>query len=528
MYPTHFELDRPLFPAGIAQDETMLVGDPTAHADLMTHARIALSTPDAAVVLLGPPGVGKTTQAGAALRAASGSARSTTVWLRTPPSTAHELLESLLVELGHEPYKQSRAERLQAWRQTLVELSATDTRLFVALERANEAEIAVLRALDALTAPDPHGCAGANLILMGPGAFRQTLGHPELRGLRQRVRLVREIEPLDASGVAAYLRAAVERAGGAFERIFAEDAIDALASLSDGIPRLLNHLTDSALALAALRGESVLTGSLVREVATDIYGLGHELDTTAGNADLRTGENGEADARAAGHEETLATCDEEALGTYDEAGPGTHGHENNSSAPACEEIPSTDEDENLGNDGDEGIGNYHEERLGAYDDARGPDTYDAEESPDAHDDSALLSDAVSAAADEPLDDPTADATAPAIVDALGETMSVELDGEPAWAETAVEEIESDFFDPAGSPSEAVADEIPVLTDWIDDRPESQDHDDLDMLDAVETLTLLGDDMMDLFAAERETKWRPAAEPDAEPSDSPEERRVTMR
>ena len=39
----------------------------------------------------------------------------------------------------------------------------------------------------------------------------------------------------------------------------------------------------------------------------------------------------------------------------------------------------------------------------------------------------------------------------------------------------------------------------MLTDWIDDREAPPVHDDLDMLDAAETLTLLGEDV-DAFAA----------------------------
>src|SRR5690606_22264063 len=118
--------------------------------------------------------------------------------------TAHELLERLLGELGLEPYRYSRAERVQLWRQHLAELNATEGAAFIAIERADDVDAAVLRALDSLTAADPNGCTGARLVLMGGAALRERLEHPALAGLRQRVRLVDHLRPLDAARVEAY------------------------------------------------------------------------------------------------------------------------------------------------------------------------------------------------------------------------------------------------------------------------------------------------------------------------------------
>lgn len=518
MYATHFGLDGPLFRSGVAQDETLLVGDPDAYADLTTHARIALSTPDAAIVLLGPPGVGKTTQAGAVLRAVMGSARAAVVWLRTPPATPHELLESLLVELGLEPYKQSRAERLQAWRQLLVELTATETRVVIAVERANEAATAVLHALDALTAPDLHGCAGANLILMAPDGFRQTLDQAALVGLRQRIRLVRRVRPLDAGGVATYLRAAVERGGAVFDRVFAPDAVDALASHSGGIPRVLNHLADSALALAALRREPVLTGALVHEVAADVYELGHEpapkadgSDPTARGADVpNVVAPGAEDADAAGNDDGDGFA---APGDGDDlAAPGdgddldAHGDEDDLAALGDDmlrvgAVPTT-------------AAEPHADR-GAALAATAVDDWLAAH---ALDDSLTAPALADSPAGTALEDPLAENV---FVDPLAETATVELGDEPAWAEDVGSSDPADSApfapDAADSTGDAGAGEIPVLTDWIDERSAPSGHDDLDMLDAAETLTLLGDDV-DAFAAEISAELL-AAEDDTDPDES---------
>ncbi|HEX7079992.1 MAG TPA: AAA family ATPase [Gammaproteobacteria bacterium] len=285
MYARHFGLERRLF-AGIAHDEAVFIGD--AQRTAAEYMRIGLGAPDSVVVLHGPPGVGKTTLAANALRSSSPSTRVASAWLAAPPSNPYDLLELLLAEFGFEPYKHSRVERLQTWRQFLTELGATDTRIFIGVERADEVGDAVLRALDSLTAADANGCPGANVILMGEDALLEHLRLPALTGLRQRVRLVRRVEPLEADDVEAYLACAASAAGVRLDALLATDALAELARRSRGIPRVLNNLCETALALAAARGEPVATADLVLRAAVDLQaapdGPSAETDTRSADA----------------------------------------------------------------------------------------------------------------------------------------------------------------------------------------------------------------------------------------------------
>ena len=68
---------------------------------------------------------------------------------RTPqPTNAAELLELVLVELGVGTARTTRIERLQLWRQFQGEMRATESRLFVVVERTEDIACEVLHALD--------------------------------------------------------------------------------------------------------------------------------------------------------------------------------------------------------------------------------------------------------------------------------------------------------------------------------------------------------------------------------------------
>ncbi|HVS22279.1 MAG TPA: AAA family ATPase [Gammaproteobacteria bacterium] len=269
MYEAHFGLKKPVFDSGIAQDAGVFLGP--KHAEIAANCKRALTTSDSAVVLTGPAGVGKTTFVSAVLRTTS--TRLALGWITVAPANAAELLELLLAELGMNAHRVSRAERVQMWRQVLNEMSATSSRVYVIAERADELGPDVLRALDSLTAADPHGSLGANLVLLGQPALLDLLKSPLLESLRQRIRLRQRLEPLTRDELRAYVDHHVKLAGGELDKLFARDALAALHELSGGLPRLANNLCDTALTLAATRKEPVVTAELLKHVAVDLLGI---------------------------------------------------------------------------------------------------------------------------------------------------------------------------------------------------------------------------------------------------------------
>jgi Meckel syndrome type 1 protein len=269
MYHAHFGLEHGLANDGIAAD-----GDAfrtAKHDRIIAHFKLALASPSSCIVLHGPAGVGKTTLTSAALRATS--TRLALAWLGGMATNASELLEMLLVELGVSTLRTTRMERVQLWRQFQGEMRATDSRLFVVVERTEDLSPEVLHALDQLTAPDAVGNPGANVVLLGHSSIFEHLAAPVLDSLRQRIRLSTALEPFTEAELNDYLRHQVASAGGQFERIFAPGAVASLHRYSHGVARLVNTLCESALDIAAVQQQKQLTPELVAKTAVSLLGL---------------------------------------------------------------------------------------------------------------------------------------------------------------------------------------------------------------------------------------------------------------
>jgi len=269
MYEAHFGLQGRPFDTGIAHEVDVFRG--TRQTTIIDKAKLALAASDSVVTFCGPPGIGKTTLALAAVR--SISTRLALARLSSLPTNANEMLELLLVDLGLNAHRASRIERLQMWRQYLEEMSATDTRVFIIAERTEEFTPEVLRALDALTGTDASGSTGANVVLLGHLGLDGFLGTPSLESLRQRVRLRQRLEPFSSAELTEYLRHRVTQAGGNFDRLFAPGAAAAVYRVTGGVARVANTLCEAALTAAAAAKMPALTPELFAQVAVDMLGV---------------------------------------------------------------------------------------------------------------------------------------------------------------------------------------------------------------------------------------------------------------
>ena len=106
------------------------------------------------------------------------------------------------------------------------------------------------------------------LILSGQPELRQLITRPELRQFAQRVSATFHIDPFNRADTHEYVRHRLQYVGGTGDEI-EPLAVRHIHDHAEGIPRMINKLSDLALVYAASSDEKTVGPAIVREVFKD-------------------------------------------------------------------------------------------------------------------------------------------------------------------------------------------------------------------------------------------------------------------
>lgn len=164
--------------------------------------------------------------------------------------TRRALWQSVLAAIG-EPFRGIDESEL---RMAIVErirgLAATGSGLVILVDEAATLPTRLIEELRLLT-NIPTPLPAVHIVLAGSVRLEEMLAAPRMESLAQRIAVRAYLEPLDHAETMAYLRTQMRAAGLAWERLFAPGCDDAVFTVTDGVPRLVNQLCDQALVLVA-------------------------------------------------------------------------------------------------------------------------------------------------------------------------------------------------------------------------------------------------------------------------------------
>lgn len=106
------------------------------------------------------------------------------------------------------------------------------------------------------------------LILLGQPELREIITRPELRQFAQRVSATFHLKGFDLAGTRDYIRHRLIHAGGSGYEVDTEAAAR-IHEESEGIPRMINKISDLALVYGAAAGLEVVTAPLIDELIED-------------------------------------------------------------------------------------------------------------------------------------------------------------------------------------------------------------------------------------------------------------------
>lgn len=187
--------------------------------------------------------------------------------------TRKALLQSILFELKL-PYRdQDEGELRLSLLQHLEPREGGPFGLLLLVDEAHTMPQRLLEELRQLTNVVRGGQPRVRLILAGSGSLEERLASPKLESFQQRLATRCYLQPLNREETLQYVREQILQTGGHVDRLFSSDALEAVFTATDGIPRLINQLCDHALVLAALGGHRQLNAAGISEAWADLQQL---------------------------------------------------------------------------------------------------------------------------------------------------------------------------------------------------------------------------------------------------------------
>jgi len=187
--------------------------------------------------------------------------------------TRKALLQSILFELKL-PYREMDEGELRlSLLQHLEPREGGPLGLLLLVDEAHSLPLRLLEEIRQLTNVVRDGQPRVRLVMAGNASMEERLTNPKLESFQQRLASRCYLQPLTREETLLYVREQVKTSGGRADGMFANDALEAIYTATDGIPRLINQLCDHALVLAALGGHEQLNAAGIEEAWADLQQL---------------------------------------------------------------------------------------------------------------------------------------------------------------------------------------------------------------------------------------------------------------
>lgn len=238
------------------------------HADVISGAVFGILERRGCIALTGEAGLGKTT----AIRAVIGlleESNARVSLISHPTLDAADFLELAMLNFGLPNPARSKAQRLKTLEAFLHQANAENRVCALIVDEAHKLPPAALEEIRLLGNFETGERKLLQILLVGQEELNARLDLPELWQLKQRIAYRLELRRLNREGVEDYLLFRWKRAGGA-KLPFTPDAMDALATWSLGIPRVLHAICDNALMLALSDATRTVGVELIQEVCVDL------------------------------------------------------------------------------------------------------------------------------------------------------------------------------------------------------------------------------------------------------------------
>ena len=266
MYKAHFHLSRN--PFDLTPDPNCFVPTPR-HNEALAALYYGVRRHKGFVVVTGEVGTGKTLLLRCLLRLLENSKDVAYAYLFNSRLSPTDFLQYVLSDFGMPASGRNKCELLLDLSNFLVDRGSKQMTTVLIVDEAHDLSADTLEELRLLSNLETTEDKLIQIILVGQPELDKKLDSNELRQLKQRIALRAQLGALTAQQTKEYIEQRLRIAGADPNAppIFSPEAVDSVYAYSRGYPRLINTICENALIGAYARQLSLVTPSIVDDVA---------------------------------------------------------------------------------------------------------------------------------------------------------------------------------------------------------------------------------------------------------------------
>jgi len=235
------------------------------HELALNYLEYGLSEQAGFIVITGEVGSGKTTLIKYLLTKLDRTTTKTAMIFNTN-ITPREFLELVLREWDITSEGKEKADYYTALYNFLLHKYTRRNQVVLIVDEAQNLSLETLEEIRMLSNLNDEKHPLLHIILLGQPNLRERLNQKTLEQLRQRIAVHYHLEPLDYEDTVRYIKHRLQKAGGQNQELFMPDAIDSIYQHSQGIPRVINVICDTALVFGFAEGAEQITNSIIESV----------------------------------------------------------------------------------------------------------------------------------------------------------------------------------------------------------------------------------------------------------------------
>ena len=249
------------------------------HTEALNSLIYAIKERKGFVVITGEIGAGKTTVSRTLLTLLNKIEGNTKIAMITNTHiTQKELIEQILDELEVDYTPGGKQKLIKQLNKFLIEQLSLDVNVVLIIDEAQNLTSKVLEEIRMLSNLETEKEKLLQIILMGQPQLKTKLAHIKLEQFKQRIAINYHINSLTKEETHEYIKHRIKLVLHEDLQIFTPEAIDAIFSHSNGTPRIINLICDSALLSGYIYETKTITASIIHEIIKERE-LGHKSDS---------------------------------------------------------------------------------------------------------------------------------------------------------------------------------------------------------------------------------------------------------